>query len=687
MKQVVLLSKDTKILREMGRWLKELSDDTMVEAIGDISEFQRRFCGLIVDQSAGEAELRAVSGSDVVSNLSTITNQKSFIVNLLVVDLESLAEDPIRWIVETKAHLMRNGYSTIKEPTNVLFIGFSDAANDVDKYRHEAIDDLILKPVDKDLFLQKSEIYLADDGAVRASFLFQQKTEMIIEMGKDIRIDSVSEYGFAIRNPTPLASGVFARVYCDVFGTGTTSGLFARVYRVERHPTEAGLFLCYFTYHGITQTQLANVRKFLRAEKPNPTRLGGIKYPAIGGPNKSVVVVDMNADAREIVRDALKSNFQNVTVHQFSSYVSFLKVCAKRAVEGNPAHQDSYSASGADDKALRLTLAGASEISFLVNAVSAELISIEPDPKKGARILDVSAQDLAGGGNRWLSLFSNDNRNEIEEFLAYLRSGQSGEIGVVGRAPTGGTVRIRIRGRIEKSGEADGVTIARLVFREMVDDDKGDSAGTFASSRNSKEMQAIDCIFIDGSLLGDIPEQSITTLTDHLQKGGLIQGPDWLSIVIMGDERSRVLPGDFRLKTVQDFIYKPIDRKMFLGKAMVVIDGLMPINDSVDLSHTPARSTGRLTKEVMMSEISEFGIQIRLENPFRERTFIRFFSPVFLDETGLGLLGRCRSSRKDKESGLFNCFFSFFGVTDAQLKHIRNWIRGDYAARKEKAGR
>ncbi len=87
-----------------------------------------------------------------------------------------------------------------------------------------------------------------------------------------------------------------------------------------------------------------------------------------------------------------------------------------------------------------------------------------------------------------------------------------------------------------------------------------------------------------------------------------------------------------------------------------------------------------------MDELSEFGLQITHSTPLREDTFLRFFSPIFLDTTGNGLLGRCLFSVRDDQDGLYRCFFNFFGATDAQLKHIRNWIRGDYAARKEKSG-
>jgi hypothetical protein len=283
-----------------------------------------------------------------------------------------------------------------------------------------------------------------------------------------------------------------------------------------------------------------------------------------------------------------------------------------------------------------------------------------------------------------MGLFSDTANEEIEEFLSYLRSGQSGHILLIADGGSEiGKVRLRLKGRIERSGETDGVMTARLTLKELSDEEWNEGA---SERRQSDDMSLVDAIFVDGALLGEDAAASLEGLMDLLRKARMIESRESLTIVVMGDERSRLRPAEYRLKSVHDFTYKPLDRKMLLAKASLLIKGLVPKTDVVDLNYRRAGRPARITKEVLMEELSEFGLQIRHETALREQTFLRFFSEVFLDQKGDGLLGRCLFSTRDPDTGAHHCFFSFFGVTDAQLKHIRNWIRGDYASRKEKSG-
>lgn len=693
MKKIVLLSGDTKLLRELTIWLKELSDEVTVDSMSNVEEFQRRYC------TAGEPESpadpnstdtdpkkKADAGELDLEALGALS-QRHFGVSLLIVDLESLPKDAVFWVLETKDAMSRHGYSKDDSPTRFALVGYGEEDFDVDRYRHDAVDELILKPIDKALFLQKIELHLSEGHTSRASFLFRQKTELVIEMAKDTWIESVSEFGFVIRNPAPLAAGVYAKIYSSLFGEGAFTGLIGRVHRSERHPSIDNAYLCYMTYHGITNSQLTSVRKMLRHDR-TPPPLAGIPLPEIRNPVKHVVVIDMNSDARETVSDALKSNFHNVEFHGFPSYTAFLRYCTRQVkiLENSGQNADEIAAAssaGSEGAALRLVLAGSSEINFLVDANTCAMVRFDPSPKRGSKVLGIDSEEMVSHPTDWLDLFDSEDKEQLEEFFGYLRAGQAGQIGLVARMKDGTDVRLRIKGRIEKSAENESVMLAHLNLRELNEEEWRKTA--VRSSEGVKNFM-IDAVYIDGSFLGDSPAATIDGMVELMRKARLIESRESLLLTIMGDEKSRIQPDEFKLKTVHDFMFKPLDRKMTIGKAMLLIRGLFPKTDSADISHRRAGVPGRITKEVLMEELSEFGLQIRHQTPLRENTFLRFFSPVFLSEGADGVLGRCLSSMRDPDTGVFHCFFTFFGVSDGQLKHIRNWIRGDYAARKEKSG-
>ncbi|MCM2282345.1 MAG: hypothetical protein NDI61_10935 [Bdellovibrionaceae bacterium] len=703
MKKIVVLSGDTKSVRDMQQWFKELSEETLIESLKDPDVFRRKYCSnrdphedsvaalAANDASPAEDAENGVPGVDL-DDLGE-NSERHFPISLLFVDLELIPRAPLEWVVETRDMLAKFGFSKDDEPTRIVLLGYEEADFDIDKFRHKAVDDLLLKPLEKALFLQKAELHITTGDSVQASFLFKQRTELVIEMGKDSWIEHVSEFGFAIRNPAPLAVGVYARVYSRLFGDGADAGLIGRVYRAEHHPTERGMYVCYLTYHGITASQLSQVRKFIRQDKSAHAKVP-LAPPEFEGVKKSVVVIDMNADARDLISDSLRTNFANVDVKGFPSYSSFLKFCARRIPGGSldtsaGAASDEKKAASGEDAAegeargpARLTLAGGSEISFLIDAATMNLMSLDPMPKVTAKVLGVTVEDLLERGSAWISLFGDADKEEIKEFISYIRVGQTGNVIVSADAGANvGVVRLRIRGRIERSGDVDGVMILRLTFREMSEEEYKVSHGPAADA----EVGVIDAIYVDGSLLGEDPGRALEGMAEVLRRAQLMETRDALTVTILNDERSRIRPAEFRLKSVQDFLYKPLDRKMVLAKAALLTKGLAAKTESVDLAYRKAGQPVRITKEVLMEELSEFGLQIRHETPLREQTFLRFFSSIFLDR-GDGLLGRCLHSSKDPDTGQYHCFFSFFGVSDAQLKHIRNWIRGDYASKKEKAG-
>lgn len=695
MKKIVILSQDTKTVREVQQWLKDLPEEVLVESIAEPAEFRKKYCAAprpeaegAVEASSAESEDSRSEGDAESVDLDDLgeNSQRHFLIAMLVVDIECLAAGALEWALETRELLMQHGYSKEEEPTRLMLVGFAEAEFDIDKFRHETIDDFLLKPLDKALFLQKAEVYLTAGESVRASFLFKQRTEMAIEMGKDSWIESVSEFGFAIRNPAPLAAGVYARVYSRLFGEGPAAGLIGRVYRSERHPTEQGTYLCHLAFHGITSAQLSEVRKIIRQDKSLQQK-APVAPPEFMAAPKSVVVIDMNADARATLRDSLTANFANVQIREFPSYSSFLKFSARRIVESGRASSvapaDGTPAAGAATvtTSARRTLAGEQEISFLIQADTKELVGLDPAPKVTAKVLGITAEDLLGRGSAWFSLFGQGEQEEIAEFITYVCSGQTGHLMVIADGGEVGHVRLRIHGKVERSGETDGVMLLRLTLREVSEEEFQEGHG----SSLDEMLTGIDAIYIDGSLLGEDRAASLEGLLELLKKARLIESRESLTVTILGDERSRLAPAEFRLRTVQDFLYKPLDRKLVITKALVLIKGFVAKTDAIDLSRHRVGRAGRITKEVLMEELSEFGLQIRHETPLKEHTFLRFFSPVFLDQ-GDGILGRCLFSSKDPDTGLYHCFFSFFGVSDAQLKNIRKWIRGDYAARKEKAG-
>jgi len=735
MKKIVLLSGDPKLRRELSQWLKELAEETLVEAYAEEAEFKKLYFrkppepdqeldkspqnsgqesehtdaqshefNLLEPQQKKPAEPKINRTKEAKAGGSDDSEKKPIPVSVLVIDLEYIEDQSVAWVHAVREELKALELSDPLRPTRVMLLGYEGHSFSVERFCEPEVDDFLFKPIDKSLFLQKVELHLLENNSIRPSFLFKQKTEIAIEIVKDIEIEGLSEFGLVINNPAPLKSGVFTKIYSPVFGGGQIRSVYARVYRSEEHPAKPGRFLVFLSFFGINHDQLVFVRKQIKPDRHQQKSVGAAKGRAPSGAERGAIIIDMDSDARDLITESLQANFSNIEVRAFPSYSSFLKYCARHLPGGtnhqtqtsgpaaispfggpidptDPAHEDDVSLTQA-----RLTLGGASEIAFLVDANSLELKSIEPMPRRNANILGIGPTELLDRGAGWAGIFGPAVKEEIVEFMAFVRSGQTGQMLASYELNDGddiGTVFLKIRGRLERSGENDGVAIARVTLREIEPEEWHEQ---YKRSHVSGKVQSVDAVFIDGSLLGEDPASTLEGLREVLFKTGMVRDKEGLRITVLGDERSRISPETFRLPIVTDFVFKPVDRKSLLDKAALFVDGLDRKTNVIDLTHKPMQISGRLAKEVIMEELSEFGLQIRHNSMLREQTFLRFYSSVFLDEKGQGILGRCMFCGKNQDTGQYQCFFAFFGVSDAQLKHIRKWIRGDYAAKKEKSG-
>jgi hypothetical protein len=137
------------------------------------------------------------------------------------------------------------------------------------------------------------------------------------------------------------------------------------------------------------------------------------------------------------------------------------------------------------------------------------------------------------------------------------------------------------------------------------------------------------------------------------------------------------------LKTVSDFIFKPLDRRVLAFKAKASVNDFIPRKEPDIPPFVRAELAAMLAKDVKMEELSEYGLSISHPTPFRRGAMMRFFSPLL--GGGLeGVLGRCtHCEQKEEKDVSYLCHFMFFGTPDENLKRIRTWIREDYVHRKE----
>lgn len=705
-KRVTLLSSDSRMVFQVKEWFRDLENDLRLETFSSLADFLAQFEKKKAPHAQDPPEVAPAESppaSDESSPKRAAVSANA--LHVLIVDLELIPQLPLKWMVETRKLLQQKGLSSPDHPTRFLALGFEDSHHRPEQLRHESVDDLVLKPLDRALFLQKVELLLADKPNVHPSFLFRQKTSMHIEAGKDAVIDEISEFAVSIRNPSPLMEGVYAALHSDVFGAMSDSRVIGRVYQNLRHPTHEGEYLVRFSYFGVNDRQLANIRRYVRSHhvpvklKHDSASLKEKRGAFLGseGPKRRVAVIDMNRDTTLNIQEALEGNFKDIQVAVFSSYSRFLgglkRLMPSTEKSSAPAKPNAGSSSSSTEEARLQELQAESRppafpsgnrVTVILNAEDHALLRIEPTPKPKETVLGRTLDEWTERPDLWRSSVEPKDKEEFEEFLSYVRTGAKGHVVFRMTDVDGFVVYLEAEGRLEKTGEDDGLSLVRLDIREIERDAWYKIAESLNHDKGASAFQ-FEVIFVDGGVLPTEPAAWIEGVRELMQKAGVLKdGVPFPKIVILGDEGSRIRPDHFRLRGIDDFIFKPFDRKFILDKMQVLLPSLRRSENQEAQSFVPCEVPARIAKDVELLELSEYGLTIRHPTPFREHVFMRFFTPLFGDSSE-GVIGRCTMSEPagEGDQASYQIEFVFFGVSDELLKRIRTWIREDYVHKKE----
>ena len=700
---VALLSPDLKLAGQIGNWLAQLAQPVQFESYASIERFfdDPPPIDLLGEEGGETATDKADEGRDAAAPEVPSDGYRVFIV-----DVDLIQQKPIQALVEFQAKFKEKLKKAAGEtPPRIMILSYHEGLPRPVTFQHAIVDDLILKPVDRSLFLQKMEILISEDPKITPSFLFRQKAEMPIEVGKEIVIDEVSEFSISMRNPGPLKEGMFASIHASIFGEKEHCHVIGRVFQSGLHPIREGEHIVRFAYFGISAEQLANVRRFVRAQQTQvrTKALGargpvGKKIQTAPDPSKfrKFAVIDMSPVALNDVKQGLETSIRDVSVRAFPSYARFmaelLRLAQPTQKMADPAPATPVVTATEPDKSAGdvevktipvLNAIPGGRLSVFMRGTSHELIRFEPAPIKGEHILDRPAKDWVEKPELFVSSVDKEDQETFKEFIEGLESGASGRAFFRMRDAHDKTVYIDAAGALEKSGAADGITVLRLQLQE-IDFEKWQEMHGLHTVPDASGYQ-FEAIFIEAAFLRPDPVTWYEKLIELLQNAKVLrEGDPFPRIFVMAESQSHFRPQEFRSKGIVDFLYKPLDRRYVSLKFQSLGgEGLQFQTDPEFPPYVPCELHSKLGKEVQMDELSEFSLSILQKSPFREKVFMHFYSPLLGEATWI--TGRCTHCVKDAESENFKCYFAFFGPSDDLLQRIRRWIREDYVHKKEGA--
>ena len=661
--QIVFIESESKPRQQVVQLLQELAPDAVVLTFHRVEEFVDFFKASLVESKKIEEEESEEEGEERV-----FLNP----LELQLVLLDRSEADRVEFSLWKKfTDYIENKKSEMPSeevlPTRMILLDRPVTGQLIDtrKYPFTDLFNVIMKPIDVELVRQVLKLALTNEDALVIEDLYSQEAEAVVEMIKDIQIDSLTELGFrtVARREIPISDK--ARYFGTALeGVGETS-VFAYCYANYKLPDESDSYSSSFSFFGISSQQLGEIRRKITRSKNHESRpLGGENSPC----SMTAVVLSGQKELVGKYRGLIEERFLDLNVVVVPSLGGLLDFLPKPQV----------------DEVLKESEYQQEEISTQIRL-----------------LCDLSTELIVG-----VERFDGQEWKEVQEALGYSRKDWLGNIGdwpegvgveaslVLPLLKNPGSsiveqVEVRVKERdvyFDLTGEFvsetihEGETGAHHAFlcwtptnRESVHDLK---------KENHPLKGLIQVVFLDEESFDKDHLETLKLAVCKINKNMNVE----VKYILISQQP---VEGYLRLHETEKFddvLMQPIDYFYVTRKLKMYLPQLQVVNEedkSRDALTLKEPFNAGITVKIL--SISEVHISIEYRRTLKKGDMRRFVLWIPNTQKMPELMGVCRYSEPiDKDT--FRCDFLFFGLQEQQLVYVRKWIKEYYVTQKSSGG-
>lgn len=184
----------------------------------------------------------------------------------LITAIETWNFKDIQLIEKFRPLFVQRGFATAEDELCVVLTGFDSPGFDKRRYEQRFVNNFLYKPFDKLLLKQMLEIAFTGRHPVAKYYIHNLKTEIQIEMLKEIRLSEVTEIGFETISDQKVDTKKVAKYYANFLETNQHRSALARAFNntpipnTELNRVELGFF-------ALDQQQSFNLQKTIQSRK------------------------------------------------------------------------------------------------------------------------------------------------------------------------------------------------------------------------------------------------------------------------------------------------------------------------------------------------------------------------------------------------------------------------------------
>jgi hypothetical protein len=538
-------------------------------------------------------------------------------------------------------------------------------------YHHAFIDDLLCYPLDRMIFLQKTEIALKLPDKVSPSFLFVQETQDTIEMSKKVVIERINDYFCAISNPMPLAIGTGGKFYFKLPGQKNWLSVYGQCARCSPHPEVEGQHLIFFQYFGLSKDVIRELRQYFNRDpyfKPHlENNADNFKFNPDNifltesqKRKRTIAILDYDEATAKSLNENIRNEIGNVDIVSDDTYYGFfrkyLDVNNKQVKTPPATKEDFYSES----------------ISLLIDYGSLNLqMSLTPANEED-KVFGHEAAKMFAEPQGWIKLFDNiDTKNLLMDCLHLVQTAKRMQKNMDISNAAGELKNATVEIITEDNGNNIRINIKPLDFKLL-------------TRTQLERIESLDALIIDTSLIKGEMDSFVTGLNKAAKDSGLIIPEGGVPIILLCEDLAKFDMFKLQAAKILTVISKPLEMRRLLVALTLAIDTPFSINNFENLRFKEEKLNSKLAKPSHIIEISEFGATLKNESTIKPGTLLYLHQSIFSNAPDQNLCVRVYHSQENEEGESFAVSVVYFGITDAFLKFTRAFIRDTYAQKKAK---
>lgn len=650
MKFVYVLEDDPKFQKEICEAIYSIDPKIQIRLFPQLQSFVNWIRHMMTTGPAAISQGGEIPG---FVPQETVPENDSHQLVMVVSKVEFLGVQQLGLMRKTRTLFIDRKICTAEDPTAFVLTAFDNPNFKIKELEDRILNNVICKPFDRLILTQ--HLTFAIDGRHPPSkyTVANQKTTAVVEMLKDVEMESLSDIGFTSKSYRPIPVGAISKYYGDPFMSERQRSLFAVCQKCIEHPETPEAFQASFTLFAADQTQISSLRKKTRNKDAKPV---SFEMPMAKEPSDlNVILLDPEENDPTGIVGYIQRTFSNVEINAYPSFGTFMS------------ELDPSSSLDQRDPGLK-PLGGANMITLQFDPTGYTYLGFESDKTDLDHLFGVSLKELTQKPNWFAHLIPQEHR---ESYRKYIQTGRLNfpEINLIPVNVKDNTFLVKAID-LKKDDHKFQITLADPSREEQVE----------WLLKHSKINKPVDLIIADHSHFGEGAPERWNFVKETLKRRF---NNDVRIMMTTKKDFTDAQERSFGTY-IQDIFFKPVDRVYFLQKLKYFFPQLKETGDKVDIKSIERKNIIKAVNPVTVKELSEAGVVMQYYRPI---TLGSFRELVLWQPYEIGspeLLATCNfvePSQTDK--GIFNCHFVFFGIGDNFLKHIRIWIRDNYVLSKE----